>query len=179
MKTPPLEELKALKFMELQGVLSGVSIITYAVEADWAYNRGIGIDPGRNFAIAEIGYGGITLTYGKLPKRENAWEYGIDLFKYIKEVYQHEDLCTPITVEGASYGDQFGQTALAYVRMGIIVAWADLHNETCKVVPPASIRKQVLGSAKLSGKVLWPSINHNAGDALVMGLHAAGYRYDD
>lgn len=178
MKTPSLEELKALSYRADTGILSGVPIITYTFDADWAWNRGIGIDPGRNFGIAEVGFGQIVVTYGKLPKRPNAWDYGIDLFKYITEVYRHEDLCTPITVEGASFGDQYGQTALAYIRMGIVIAWAELHNETVKVVPPASIRKQVFGSAKISGKELWPGVNHNAGDALVMGLHAAGYRYE-
>jgi Holliday junction resolvasome RuvABC endonuclease subunit len=76
------------------------------------------------------------------------------------------DYAPLMIVEGSSYGKNFRQVELAEVRASAVL-WAIDHGIKPSIIPPSSIRKQVLGSAKLRAEVEWDLRNYpNAASAL-------------
>ena len=127
----------------------------------------IGIDPGKNFGLVYIGPNGTRVMNGKFddsvhPLREGA-------FHFIQSVCRlvHPSLAI---LEGASYGDRFGQVKLAEVRCGFALGVSEL-GIPVEIVAPKSPRKVVFGSGDTVAMDVWVSLNHNASDALCLALY--------
>jgi hypothetical protein len=82
------------------------------------------------------------------------------------------DYAPLMIVEGSSYGKNFRQVELAEVRASAVL-WAIDHGIKPSIIPPSSIRKQVLGSAKLRAEVEWDLRNYpNAASALCCAYYS-------
>ena len=126
---------------------------------------GLGIDPGRNFGVCAIRDGEVQLYWGSLEKRDKTYLYGVDMYSITRGyIYAQHRGDTMAVIEGASYHDKYGQVGLAEVRfaayLGLVHAGL-----RADIVPPASVRKQAFGSAKIMGFEIWPTLNHNVADA--------------
>lgn len=135
----------------------------------------IGIDPGANFGITILGEGmQPEVLNGTMPKGEH-YEYGIRAYQMGQELYRvyHQPSKGPkiSIIEGASYGDRFGQVGLAEIRfgfyLGLYTAGADV-----TIVAPTSIRKAVFGSGKTQAMDVWACLNHNGADSLAIALYS-------
>ena len=136
----------------------------------------IGFDPGRNYGFTYIRKDGSAYIHNGTLSKSDYVSYGKDLFHLACDVAEYFDN-TLTVIEGASYGDKYGQVGLAYMRFGLYLG--SLMGGTAKVeiVAPRKINKQVFGSGKTNGKYTWTSIDHNAADSLVIALYAAGYNH--
>ena len=126
---------------------------------------GLGIDPGRNFGVCAIRDGEVQLYWGTMDKEEHLYNYGVTAYSLARGyIYAQHRGQTPVVIEGASYNEKFGQVGLSEVRFGFYlgVCHAGLRAD---IVPPASVRKQAFGSAKIMGFEIWPTLNHNVADA--------------
>lgn len=133
----------------------------------------LGVDPGKNFGITWIDCENqeIRIYNGEMPAgtHESHGIFAIDLI---------QDFCSyhcifvddESAIEGASYGSTFGQVGLAEIRFGFYVGLQKL-GMTTQVIPPASVRKAVFGSAKIHAGDIWPILNHNAADSLGVALY--------
>ena len=135
----------------------------------------IAIDPGKNFGMAEIWkpfYGteySITLHNGvlddsKYPLREVAYWF---IQHYVDNVGHKLDLAI---VEGASYGDRFGQVKLAEVRCGFSLGLSE-KGIPVTIVAPKTPRKAVFGNGNIGAGDVWTTLDHNAADALCLALY--------
>lgn len=136
--------------------------------------EGIGVDPGRNFGLCFVGGENIAVLYGTMPKEEELWRYGITAFRMMNKVVG-ENYEFPVAVEGPSFGSKFGQPALESIRFGFALGLVELGAKV-DVVPPATIRAQVLGHGHNKAPDFWPSLNENAADAVAAAFYAAGLR---
>lgn len=81
----------------------------------------------------------------------------------VKFVIVHFGYKPKLCIEGASYGDKYGQVELAEARASIV--WALLpYCEEAKIVPPKKIRATVLGNGDLKSK--WKGLPHDTLAAL-------------
>lgn len=64
------------------------------------------------------------------------------------------DFAPLMVIEGSSFANNYRQVELAEVRASSVL-WAINHGIKPSIIPPSSIRKQVLGSAKLRAEVEW------------------------
>jgi len=132
----------------------------------------IGIDPGRNFGISIFGEGmEPEVCHGTMPAGKH-YEYGILAFRMGQDLCKrYGDEAKIAIIEGASYGDKFGQVGLAEIRfgfyLGLYAAGADV-----TIVAPTSVRKTVFGSGKTQAMDIWTSLNHNASDSLAILLYS-------
>jgi len=135
----------------------------------------IGIDPGVNFGFVVIDKEDVYVYYGKAntrPKNERV-EYSLDvknLTEYIINIL-HGFYQRTCVVEGAAYGKRFGQVQLAEVRNGFFLGCRKYSNNVY-VSPPATIRKVAFGGGNIHGPELFPTLNHNAADAIGVALMA-------
>ena len=129
--------------------------------------RVMGIDPGKNFGLAVIGQNKNIILNGvlddsKIPLRECA-------FHFIKNMINiHEP--REVVIEGASYGDRFGQVKLAEIRCGFALGSTEAGVPVI-IVPPKTPRKAVFGSGNTEAMDVWTTLNHNAADALCLALY--------
>lgn len=135
----------------------------------------VGVDPGANFGLAIITAQQVIIANGHLPKSKSkptGWEYGVEAYDFIRKYVMPLNAGTGIAVvEGASYGKKYGQVPLESERFAFYLGL--LHNGyQVHVVPPATIRKEVFHNGKMQAMDYWPTINHNAADALSMSLYA-------
>jgi len=170
-----LNELSALKWIKLPDYDSRVGKMK-RLEAEHTMFRGmygLGIDPGRNYGAAVIKDGHLLVWWGKMEKRAELYMYGTTAYTiaraYLCEQHMGE---TPAVVEGAAYRAGYGQVGLAEVRFGFYLGLLHAGMDAV-IVPPASVRKQAFGSAKVTGFELWPTLNHNAADAVGCALASA------
>lgn len=138
--------------------------------------RGVGVDPGRNFGVAVLAGHEATIVSGKLPKEDAKWLYGVSAYDLMANPLRFNIEDTAV-IEGAAYGKTFGQVDLGHCRMGFVLGLYYC-GITVDIVPPATVRAQVLGSGKKGALEVWPELNHNAADALACALYAAGIRRD-
>ena len=127
----------------------------------------IGIDPGKNFGAGIIINNNIIIRNGvlddkKYPLRDIAFYYMQELCKEFEP--------DVVVIEGASYGDRFGQVKLAEVRCGFALG-ASEKGFPVIIIAPKTPRKTVFGSGDKGAMDVWPTINHNAADALCLALY--------
>lgn len=127
----------------------------------------MGIDPGKNFGIALVGDGGVSVMNGVLddsikPLREVAMHFIFEVM--------HPQLIDLAVIEGASYGDRFGQVKLAEIRCGFALGCSELKIPVL-ITAPKTPRKAVFGSGNIGAWDVWINLNHNAADALCLAMY--------
>lgn len=143
----------------------------------------IGIDPGVNFGLAIIMNGELNVMWGRMPFREKipglraeqayelAYEFASDA------IVVHKTLATCV-VEGAAYNSRFGQVGLEEVRVGFYLGLRHVGLKA-HIVPPATIKKEILGHGRAQAGDAWPWLNHNAADAISVCLYAQLLKGED
>jgi len=182
-----LPDWKKLRFSEpKRGEFCGSKCVSRFIEPDDFYREEfpfmlglsgtiVGIDPGANFGISILGEGmQPEVLNGEMPKGKH-YEYGVRAYQMGQELYRvyHQRNPGPriSIIEGASYGDHFGQVGLAEIRfgfyLGLYASGADV-----TIVAPTSVRKTVFGSGKTQAMDVWASLNHNGADSLAIALYS-------
>ena len=134
----------------------------------------VGIDPGVNFGFCVIHGKRVHIYHGKLntrPKTERSL-YSVDAEKLTEWLLLGRvDGYDMILVEGAAYGKKFGQVQLAEVRTGYLHG-ALGYSDDVSIIPPSTARKEGLGHGNAKASELWPTLNHNACDAVAIAMAA-------
>lgn len=166
-------EWTLLEKKELAGVPVSVYHSKIPGRRHWT---GVGIDPGRNFGICTLDGREAWAIAGTLLKEDKQWKYGITAYEFMSNPRNYYGQ-GPAVIEGPAYKMPKGQADLGHTRMGFTLGlyYAGF---SVDIVPPATIRSQALGNGKLSGLEVWPSLQHNAADAVAAALYAAGLRRD-
>ncbi len=151
----------------VQGVLPGNQRITW------------GIDPGVNFGLTVIEHEKVFVMNGALIQDDQLGRYGLLAYKFLQSIINKfdEQRQVRLVIEGASYGDQYGQVLLSEIRTGFYLAGAlntFLFSEIV-IKPPMTIRKLVFDNGRTQAGDIFPLLNHNAADSLAMALYAAQY----
>ena len=168
-------ELSSLKFVKVEPYQSRHGKMRRLETSHPMFKRmyGLGIDPGRNFGVCAIRDGEVQLWWGTMEKEEHLYDYGVTAYSLARGyIYAQHRGKTPVVIEGASYHDKYGQVGLSEVRFGFYlgICHAGL---SADIVPPASVRKQAFGSAKIMGFEIWPTLNHNAADSFGCAIASA------
>ena len=173
-----VEITKRLEFEELPPYHIGdMEIKRLGAVLDKALDQAvIGVDPGYKFGLTFLSKNGYAYLYhGEMT----------DKIRNHPAVVAYQcitDLCMVMTkpdvayVEGASYGAKFGQVKLESIRSGMVMALHFMGVEV-RIVPPATWRKRVLGSAKARAEEVWPIKDH-AADSLAIAMYGAGLTYN-
>ena len=130
----------------------------------------LGIDPGKNFGLAIASYDGYIETMNGIL---NDKEYTLKevAFWFIKDFLEKcGSAVRVVVVEGASYGDRFGQVKLAEVRAGFALGCSE-SGLPVTTVAPKTPRKVVFGDGNKGAWDVWMGLNHNASDALCLALY--------
>lgn len=96
----------------------------------------------------------------------NKKPYGVHAYDLIKTFTEFK---YNSAVEGASFGDVYGQVLLAEIRFGFTLGLIHSGN-TPTIIPPQSARKRAFGTATIRGRDLFPLINKNGADAIGIAL---------
>ena len=139
--------------------------------------RGIGVDPGRKFGVTVINGHDVYIFSGEMPQEDQQWKYGIRAYDLMAQPTFYHGV-GPAVVEGAAYKMPAGEANLAYIRFGFALGLYYAGYEV-NLVPPATIRKDALGSGKRSGLEAWPELNPHGADSFACALFAAGLRRDE
>jgi hypothetical protein len=154
---------------------------------DVPIGKAMGIDPGVNLGVAELvtdllGRVHIRANFVKLHKGRHDSEFAYPqqaVVLFTGGDYKFSALDKRVAIEGPAHLKMHWQAQLGAIR-GALHAGARLtHAKTISEVPPLTARKDVLGYAKFTGADIWPSIDSNAADAVVLALWAAGYRWKE
>lgn len=148
----------------------------------------IGVDPGRNWGIAfvvpnnldpsmDAGYR-LSCYWGKVPKEDNTQDYFHKIRDFVMAWMPKNCPAKIVMIEGASYGDKFGQATLEQCRLGFYEAFREMGCDV-KYVSPLTPRKNVFGNGRVSAKTTFLDLDHNAADAACIALYASGYRYEE
>lgn len=142
-------------------------------------NRVLAIDPGKNFGVAVVGRGKPAMVInGVLSEIIPLREVAFTLSQVLCRQYSPDML----VLEGASYGDRYGQVKLAEIRAGFAIGATEVGVEV-KIVAPKTPRKVVFGSGDTQAMDVWVALNHNAADALCLALYPyyaeKGRAYDE
>lgn len=134
-----------------------------------------GIDPGRNFGLTILEGEDAYIYAGVLEKTDVAGRYGWYAHNFLEEIIrEYHQKKARLVIEGASYGDQYGQVLLAEIRGGFFLAGVSAPNFSSVVIsPPKKIRKEVFNDGTIRAPDEWPTLNRNAADSLAMALFAA------
>lgn len=135
-----------------------------------------GIDPGVNFGLTVIEENKVYVFNGSLISDPTPGRQGLIAYKFLHDMignFLYEN--SLMVIEGAAYGAPFRQVELSEIRTGFYLAasLADAVFSDVIIKPPATIRKLVFGNGKTQAMDEWPTLNHNAADALSMALYAA------
>jgi hypothetical protein len=173
-KTPNWKNLVFKKEKPIE--IAGTRLTHWSVECDpseFTFSGcGIGIDPGANFGITYISELEFSVYNGVMPSAEHQ-EYGVRAYDLIKQ-FCHDNCLTSgdaAILEGASYGDSYGQVGLAEIRFGFFLGMRHVGLDPI-IVAPATPRRTVLGNGRLQPMDIFPILNHNAADSLVLALHS-------
>lgn len=134
-----------------------------------------GVDPGVNFGVTLLDGRQAFVFSGSLLKEDEPGCYGRMAYSFLDALldkYFRDG--ASLVVEGASYGDQFGQVLLSEVRTGFYLA--AVHHpgvDSVEITPPKTVRKKVFGDGKIKAPDEWPLLNRNAADSLAIALYAA------
>lgn len=142
-----------------------------------------GLDPGVNFGLTVIEEDKVYVFNGSLNQDEKPGRRGLIAYRFLQSIMttfsQQRDAL--MVIEGASYGDQFGQVLLSEVRTGFYLAASTFHAvagymfSDVEIKAPKSIRKAVFGDGNIRAPDEFPTLNRNAADGLAMALFAAQY----
>jgi hypothetical protein len=139
-----------------------------------------GIDPGVNFGMTVIAKNKVWVFHGSLTQTGIPGKYGETAYAFLNSIMgaieEYPEWPALMVIEGASYGDRFGQVLLSEVRQSFYLAAA--HSKlfaNIVIQSPKKIRKQVFGDGNKRGPQVWPKLNKNGADSLVMALFAAQY----
>ena len=133
----------------------------------------IGIDPGKNFGVAVVCSDGDNLALDVFNGRLDDINYPLRevAFWFIQNfITGFNPTLTASVIEGASYGDKFGQVKLAEARTGFALGCSEL-GLSVTTVAPKTPRKVVFGSGNTGAWDVWLTLNHNAADALCLALY--------
>lgn len=143
-----------------------------------------GVDPGVNFGLTVIECDRVWVFNGILNQDEKPGRRGLIAYQFLNTMIPR--FFTPsityrlgtalMVIEGASYGDQYGQALLEEIRQSFYIA-ASLYAGFSDVIisPPKTIRKGVFGDGTIRAPDEFPTLNRNAADSLAMALFAAQY----
>jgi hypothetical protein len=168
-----LEVLSSLAFEEPTKIdWLGAKVKHFIAQAPnqvWA----VGIDPGRRFGVAIAALNRIVVYDGIMPQQPEKWRYGAIAIDIIKRIFAGPPANFQVgIVEGAAYNAKYGQVGLAEVRFGFAYGLLQVGVDDVRIVAPATLRKNVLGSGRAVVPYNnWPTLSTNGSDALV----ALGY----
>ncbi len=137
----------------------------------------VAVDPGVNFGLCVVTKDSIKIYDGHLLKQDSSLEYAWEAYNFIRSVLvfpSEFDVSENVIfiLEGAAYHKTFGQVGLADVRAGFYMgARSMLGAGSIKIVPPMTVRKVVFGDGRYQPAEEWPTIHHNAADALSIALY--------
>lgn len=164
--------LKVREDVEVKGSLynlaSSVPELTEKLEAKPDLIS-IGIDPGKNFGMAIISKDTCAIMNGVLTDTKyNLREVAFWLANYWVNVTN--PIFNVAVIEGASYGDRFGQVKLAEIRCGFSLGISE-NKIPVNIIAPKTPRKDVFGDGNTGAWDVWINLNHNAADALCLALY--------
>lgn len=164
----PVFSSKPLKY------LPGVQLLEGSLRGNTGLS--VGIDPGVNFGLTIINMEYVQVMYGKLPTDKRPGYRGIAAYEFIRSSVLKDFKPAPgvekfkAVVEGAAYSAQHGQVVLEEVRFGFFLALHHIGFDTI-IIPPATIRKAVLGNGRASVAECYPTMNHNAADSIGIAMY--------
>jgi hypothetical protein len=135
-----------------------------------------GIDPGVNFGVTVIEENKVFVFHGALMQDDKPGRYGLIAYSFLNVLMsQFHHTMGRMVIEGAAYGAPFRQVELSEIRTGFYLSAATSSGtiQRVEIKPPATIRKAVFDNGKTQAGDEWPTLNHNAADALAMALYAA------
>lgn len=135
-----------------------------------------GLDPGVNFGLTVIEENRVFVFHGSLNQDEKPGRRGLIAYSFLQNISKSLNyIGARMVIEGASYGDQFGQVLLSEVRTGFYLGATTppVIMPHVEIKAPKAIRKAVTGSGDIRAKDEFPTLNINAADSLFMALYAA------
>lgn len=137
----------------------------------------IGVDPGRRWGMGILLDGILYAYWGILPAPDKNIEY----FDYISDfvaTWLPKNIPSKLVfVEGASYGEKFGQILLEDIRFSFELAFKKRGCEV-SLVPPKTARKIVFGNGNTKASEIWVKINGNGADGACLALYGGGYKFE-
>jgi len=137
----------------------------------------IGLDPGRNWGMGIVRKNVLTAYWGKFPEVEYPHDYFDVIGDFIANWLPPKVPAKIVCVEGASFGEKFGQILLEDIRLSFVLAFKKRGFDVV-LVPPKTARKVVLGGGNIKASEIWVSLNSNGADGACLGLYGAGYKGD-
>ena len=133
----------------------------------------MGVDPGTTrLGLAYIWRNICHIYEVKIVRNPDAVVRILLMQDIMSECLQMFDFAPLMVIEGSSFGEHYRQVELAEIRASAVL-WAIKHGVRPKIVPPSSIRKQVLGSAKLRPEIQWDLQEYpNAANALACAYYS-------
>jgi hypothetical protein len=138
----------------------------------------IGLDPGKNWGMGVIRNGVLRAYWGRLPDMEHDHDYFDVINDFILGWLPPKVPAKIVCVEGASFGEKFGQILLEDIRLSFLLAFKKRGFDVT-LVPPKTARKIVLGSGNTKASELFVSINGNGADGACLALYGSGYKYKE
>jgi hypothetical protein len=135
-----------------------------------------GLDPGVNFGLTVIEGDKVFVFNGSLNQDEQPGRRGLIAYRFIQMMTQSLNyIGAKMVIEGASYGDRFGQVLLSELRTGFYlgVTTPPVLMPQVEIKAPKSIRKAVFGDGTIRAPDEFPTLNRNAADSLAMAIYAA------
>jgi hypothetical protein len=164
------------KSQKISDPLTRTLRVTHGLLPQAASHPAWGVDPGVNFGLTVIENEKVYVFHGSLIQDDKPGRYGLLAYQFLRNMmskFYHRKAA--LVIEGASYGDQYGQVGLAVVRTGFYLAAALDHHTFAdvQIKPPKTIRKAVFGDGTIKAPDEWPTLNRNAADSLAIALYAA------
>lgn len=150
-----------------------VKIIKIQILLDREYSNStmFGVDPGTvHLGLASIWKNNANIFEITMPRRTTAIDRLHSICKLMDECFGVFDADSLGVIEGASYGDRYRQVELAEIRMAATV-WFERYSIYSIVVPPTTIRKQVMGGGKIKPETVWTELPSNAANALACAMY--------
>lgn len=163
MKKYPMKKTKSLK------IGMGISKETVSFPQNYFCSFPIvGIDPGVNFGLSVLIHSSAFVFSGKIPEKDRM-NYGLWMYNLVCSV---GETVKAIYIEGASYGEKFGQIVLEQIRYSCFLAGKTI-GVPAYYVPPLTARMIVFGSGKIKGSEVWKEINPHGADSLVLAIYGS------
>jgi hypothetical protein len=169
-------ELIAQRKWEVKVLGQTMTMDNYAVYGVPTLSPVVGIDPGRNFGLTLVAPTYAYTVAGQFPA-ETPQEWALMAHDLIGQLIKGWVKPGALAiVEGASFGDPYGQVGLAMVRAGFFIGLAHARLAV-EIVAPQSIRKGAFGHGRRNAKHIWEKVNHNGADSLGAALYGVNRLY--
>ena len=137
----------------------------------------IGIDPGVHFGVTILVNGIVYVYEGDLLyDKQHPHDAGYSAFKLMQSDMFNSEFWSKrpfnVIIENASFGSPYGRERLETVRTGLYLG-CRLYTNDIQVVPPATIKKEVLGNGKAQAMDVFPTLNHNGADSVSIAFYGA------